>query len=166
MAEHVQRPEVGAVGAMLLFPSGQVQHAGVVLGDTEVATHAYFNFPPDSMENGGQLQLIRGYSAVTGACMLVRREVFVEVGGFDEKELAVSYNDIDFCLRLRERGYSVVYTPHARVLHHESASRGRQRGNPGEARAMRQRWAELVTRDPFNNPNLTRREGNYGPLAR
>jgi len=166
MAEHVQRPEVGAVGAMLLFPSGLVQHGGVVLTERDVAAHTYLNFPPDSMENGGQLQMIRRYSAVTGACMLVRRSVFEEVGGFDETNFAVSYNDVDFCLRLRERGYAVVYTPHARVRHHESASRGYKRGNPNEGRAFRERWAALVARDPFNNPNLIRTEGNYGPLAR
>jgi GT2 family glycosyltransferase len=166
MAEHVQRPEVGAVGAMLLFPSGLVQHGGVVLTERDVAAHTYLNFPPDSMENGGQLQMIRAYSAVTGACMLVRRAVFQEIGGFDEKDLAVSYNDVDFCLRLRGRGYSIIYTPHARLLHHESASRGYKRGNPNEARLIRERWAAMVARDPFNNPNLIRQEGNYGPLAR
>ena len=88
------------------------------------------------------------------------------VGGFDEKEFAVSYNDIDFCLRLRGRGYSLVYTPHARLLHHESAARGYHGGIPSEARAMRQPWAALVARAPFNNPNLIRREGNFGPLWR
>ena len=166
MAEHVQRPEVGAVGAMLLFPSGLVQHGGVVLTDRDVAAHTYLNFPPDSMENGGQLQMIRGYSAVTGACMLVRRDVFEEIGGFDERNFAVSYNDVDFCLRLRERGYSIIFTPHARLIHHESASRGYKRGNPNEARLMRERWSAVIDRDPFNNPNLIRHEGNYGPLAR
>jgi GT2 family glycosyltransferase len=110
--------------------------------------------------------MIRAYSAVTGACMLVRRAVFQEIGGFDEKDLAVSYNDVDFCLRLRGRGYSIIYTPHARLLHHESASRGYKRGNPNEARLIRERWAAMVARDPFNNPNLIRQEGNYGPLAR
>jgi GT2 family glycosyltransferase len=151
---------------MLLVPSGLVQHGGVVMTEADVAAHTYFNFPPDSMENGGQLQMIRGYSAVTGACMLVRREVFLEMGGFDEKDLPVAYNDVDFCLRLRARGYSVIYTPYARVVHHESASRGYTRGNPAEARLMRSRWEALIARDPFNNPNLIRREGSYGPLAR
>ena len=78
----------------------------------------------------------------------------------------MSYNDADFCLRLRERGYSIVYTPHARVLHHESASRGYGRGNPREAHLMREKWAGVLAHDPFNNPNLVRREGNHGPLAR
>jgi GT2 family glycosyltransferase len=96
--------------------------------------------------------------------MLVRRSVFLELGGFDEVGLAVAYNDVDFCLRLRERGYSIIYTPHARVRHHESASRGYNRGNPNESRLMRERWAPLVASDPFNNPNLIQREGNYGPL--
>jgi GT2 family glycosyltransferase len=166
MAEHAQRPEVGAVGAMLLFPTGMVQHAGVVLAEADVATHAYLNYPAESMENGGMLRMVRNYSAVTAACMLTRRAVFEEVGGLDERNFAVSYNDVDYCLRLRERGYSIVYTPHARVIHHESASRGYDRSNPDESRMMRERWAAVLAHDPFNNPNLERREGSFGPLSR
>ena len=164
MAEQVQRPEVGAVGALLLFPSGLVQHAGVVLGERDAATHAYLSYPAGAMENGGQLQMVRGYSAVTAACMLVRREVFDEVGGFDERTFAASYNDVDFCLRLRERGYAVVYTPFARVVHHESASRGKERSNPKEVEALRKKWGAVLARDPFGNQHLTR-EG-FRPLAR
>jgi GT2 family glycosyltransferase len=166
MAEHAQRPEVGAVGALLLFPSGLVQHAGVVMADTDVALENYFNFPPESFENGGQLQMIRNYSAVTAACMLARREVFAQAGGFDEENFAVSYNDVDLCLRIRALGYSIVYTPHARLVHHKSASRGYGRSNPKEAHLMREKWPAVLAHDPFNNPNLVRREGNYGPLAR
>jgi GT2 family glycosyltransferase len=143
---------------MLLFPSGLVQHAGVVLTGSRVAAHTCVNFPRDSMENGGQVQIIRSYSAVTAACMLVRRNVFDEAGGFDEKNLAVTYNDVDFCLRLRERGYSIIYTPYARVRHHESASRGYNRENPNEERLMIERWAASLDRDPFNNPNLMPRD--------
>lgn len=166
MAEHVQRPEVGAVGAKLLFPSGLVQHAGVVLSEVDVAIHNYLNYPADSWENGGQLQMIRNYSAVTAACMLVRRAAFEELDGLDERQFAVSYNDVDFCLRLREKGYWVVYTPHAQVIHHESASRGYHRGNPEESRLMREKWAAVLAHDPFNNPNLVRGGKTYGPLAR
>jgi GT2 family glycosyltransferase len=166
MAEQAQRPEVGAVGALLLFPTGLVQHAGVVLAEADVATHTYLNYPADSMENGGMLRMVRNYSAVTAACMLTRRAVFAEAGGLDEKNFAVSYNDVDYCLRLRELGYSIVYTPYARVIHHESASRGYDRGNPNESRTMRERWAALLAHDPFNNPNLERREGSFGPLSR
>jgi GT2 family glycosyltransferase len=165
MAEHVQRPEVGAVGAMLLFPSGLVQHAGVVFSESDFATHAYLNFPAISMANGGHLHVIRNCSAVTAACMLVRRDLFETIGGFDEKNFAVSYNDVDFCIRLRQRGYSILYTPHARVIHHESASRGYGNGNPVESRFLREQWAALLARDPFNNPNLVRGDGSYGPLA-
>jgi GT2 family glycosyltransferase len=166
MAEHVQRPEIGAVGAMLLFPNGLVQHAGVVLTERDVAAHAYMNFPADSMENGGQLQMSRGYSIVTAACMLVRREVYQKLGGLDEVNYAVAYNDVDFCLRLREAGYNVVYTPFARIIHHESASRGYGKGNPREAKTMRERWASLITSDPFSNPNIRRSEADFGPLSR
>jgi len=166
MAEHAQRPEVGAVGALLLFPNGLVQHGGVVLADTDVALETYFNFPSDSFENGGMLQMIRNYSAVTAACALIRRDVFEAVGGFDEEHFAVSFNDVDLCLRIRDRGYSIVYTPHARLIHHKSASRGYGRGNPAEARLLREKWPAILARDPFNNPNLVRRQGAYGPLER
>jgi GT2 family glycosyltransferase len=166
MAEHAQRPEVGAVGAMLVFPNGLVQHGGVVLSDTDAPLENYFNYPADSFENGGMLQMIRNYSAVTAACMLMRRAVFEEVGGFDEEHFAVSFNDVDLCLRVRDRGYSIVYTPHARVVHHKSASRGYGRSNPAESRLLREKWAAVLAHDPYNNPNLVRREGSYGPLER
>lgn len=166
MAEHVQRPQVGAVGALLLYPDNTVQHAGVVLAEADVAAHAYLNFPPDTPENGGQVQVIRNYSAVTGACLLMRREVFEECGGFDETGFAVGLNDIDLCLRVRERGYNIIYTPYARLYHHESASRGYGKANPVEVNLMRERWTKVLSHDPFHNPNLSRRGGRYGPLSR
>jgi GT2 family glycosyltransferase len=166
MAEHAQRPEVGTVGAMLLFPNGLVQHAGVGLADTDAALETYFNYPADSFENGGMLQMICNYSAVTAACMLMRRPVFEEAGGFDEEHFAVSFNDVDLCLKIRQRGYSIVYTPHARLVHHKAASRGYGRSNPAESRQLREKWPAILAHDPFNNPNLTRRQGAYGPLER
>ena len=161
MAEHAQRPEVGAVGAKLLFPDGTVQHAGVVLAEKNLATHAFLGAPGDSFENGGQLQMARNYSAVTAACLLMRREVFGQVGGFDEKALAVAYNDVDLCLRLRAAGFQIVYTPFAQVRHHESVSRGYGRANPLESRLMRERWAGVIAHDPFHNENLARAEGAF-----
>ena len=154
MAEHVQRAEVGAVGAKLLFPDGTVQHAGVTLAAKGTASHAYAHAPGDSWENGGYLQQVRNYSAVTAACMLTRREVFEQAGGFDEDELPVSFNDIDYCLKLRQAGYQIVYTPYAQLYHHESASRGRGKSDPAEGRLIRARWPEAVARDPFGNQSL------------
>lgn len=154
MAEHINRPEVGAVGAKLLFPDDTVQHAGVILAEKGTAAHAYCHAPAKTMENGGHLQLVRNYSAVTAACMLTRRAVFDQVGGFDEMQLPVTYNDVDYCLKLREAGYLIVYTPFARLYHYESASRGRGRSDPAEGRLLRQRWPAVLSHDPYGNPNL------------
>jgi GT2 family glycosyltransferase len=156
MAEHVQRPGVGAVGALLLYPEGTVQHAGVVLREDGIATHAYLGCSPDA-ESAIQLHTVCNYSAVTGACLLVRREVFERCGGFDEKDFVVIFNDVDFCLRLVEQGFRNIFTPHARLLHHESATRGVQ-FRPVEAKLMRQRWGRFIAHDPCSNPNLA------GPL--
>ncbi|HEX8371837.1 MAG TPA: glycosyltransferase family 2 protein [Chthoniobacterales bacterium] len=158
MAEHVQRPEVGAVGARLLFPDDKVQHGGVVFAEPSVATHVYLFAHRDSFINGGQLQVIRNYSAVTAACLLIRREVFESVGGFDEVNLPVSFNDTDLCLRIRERGLRVLYTPHATLYHYESQSRGYDNQNPDENLFMRARWKPIFSHDPFHNRNIAKRE--------
>lgn len=154
MVEHAVRPEVGAVGARLLYPSGKLQHAGVVLGIGGVAGHSHKYLPGNTSGYFHAVDLIRNVSAVTGACLLVRREVFHEVGGLDERNLAVAFNDVDFCLRLRERGYLVVYTPHALLTHYESESRGFDL-NPREIDFMLARWGERLARDPYYSPNLS-----------
>ena len=154
MAEHIQRPEVGAVGAKLLFPDGTVQHAGVTLAEKGTAAHAYCHAPANSTQNGGHLQLVRNYSAVTAACMLTRRDLFEQVGGLDEMQLPVTYNDVDYCLKLRQAGFLVVYTPFAQLRHYESASRGRGKSDPAEGRLLRQRWPAVIAHDPYGNPNL------------
>ncbi len=161
MAEHIQRPEVGAVGAKLLFPDDTIQHAGVVLLARGTAEHAYCHAPANTMENGGRPQLVCNYSAVTAACMLTRREVFDQVGGFDEMRLPVTLNDVDYCLKLREAGFLIVYTPFAQLYHYESASRGRGKADPAEGVLLRERWAAVLARDPFGNPNLMWDEGRY-----
>lgn len=158
MLRHAQREEVGAVGAKLLYPDGRIQHAGVLTGVGHpwvpaVATHSHQRFPPGSSGYVGAVKVVRNYSAVTAACMMVRRSVFEEVGGFDEI-LRVAYNDVDLCLRMRERGYLMVYTPYAELYHHESASRGLG-GTTQEAVYMRKRWRETLDRDPYYNPNLS-----------
>jgi GT2 family glycosyltransferase len=164
MVEHAQRPEVGAVGAKLLYPDGTIQHAGVVLGVFENSGHAfkylsgnerdpvYFDFP----------HIVRNCSAVTAACLMTRREVFQEVGGFDEVNLAVAFQDVDLCLKIRERGYLVVYTPHARLVHQEAKTKAEKVPNPYEVRHMKEKWASVIARDPFYSPNLTRTREDFG----
>lgn len=117
------RDDVGAVGACLLYPDGKVQHAGVVLGMAGVAGHIFRGWPVDANTFGGIPNLAREVTAVTGACLAVRQPLFHSVGGFDAKSFRVNYSDIDFCLKLRARGLRNIFTPHARLIHHESASR-------------------------------------------
>ena len=124
MLEQAQRPEVGAVGARLHYPDGRIQHAGLVLGIGGVADHAFRGLSGDAFSYFGLATVVRNVSAVTAACMMVRRGAFDEVHGFDER-LEVALNDVDLCLRLRQRGYLVVYTPRAHLYHHESGTRGR-----------------------------------------
>ncbi len=160
MAEHVQRPEVGAVGARLLYPDDTIQHAGVAVGVGYIAQHAFWQFPAEHPGVSRQLQITRNCSAVTAACLLTRREVFEEVGGFDEERLPVAYNDVDLCLKMRRAGYLIVYTPFAKLYHHESASR-RRTVEPREAEVIEERWAQVLKHDPYYNPNLSRKRANF-----
>ena len=154
LLEYAQVPGVGAVGAKLLYSDGTIQHAGVVLKRTGVAHHAFRWAPREVLGVPRLADLPRNCSAVTGACMLVPRRIFEEVGGFDE-ELRVVLNDIDLCLRIRERGYAVIYTPHAQLYHHEGSSRGRLHPPSDDDRFLK-RWASRFARvDPYYNPNLT-----------
>lgn len=160
MAEHIQRPEVGAVGARLLYPDNTIQHAGVVLGVAGPADHAFRGLPAEHPGVNRQLQVIRNYSAVTGACLLTRREVFDKVGGFDQERLPVTYNDVDLCLKMRRAGYLIVYTPFARLYHHESASR-RSAVEPIDAEVIYERWPDILKHDPYYNPNLSRERADF-----
>jgi GT2 family glycosyltransferase len=160
MVSHVVRPEIGAVGAKLLYEDGRVQHAGVVLGRGTEITHQLRLSEPDDPGPDAELALTRTVAAVTGACLAVRRAVFHEVGGLDEANLAVGFNDIDFCLKLGERGYRVVFTPSATLFHLESVSRGHEDTPEKRERMMRElawlvdNWASSVARDRFHNANL------------
>ncbi len=160
MVSHVVRPGVGAVGARLWYPNGRLQHGGVVLGLGGVAGHAHKMCRRGDTGHNRRAVLIQNFSAVTAACLLVRKAVFCEVAGLDE-QLAVAYNDVDFCLRVRERGYRNIWTPFAEVVHHESASRGigltpeAVARFAGEISFMKERWGEALLSDPAYNPNLT-----------
>jgi GT2 family glycosyltransferase len=154
MVEQAQRPEVGAVGAKLLYPDGRIQHAGVILGIGGVAVHAFKYRPANSTSQYSFADVVRNCSAVTAACMLVRQRIFWEVGGFDER-LRVAFNDVDLCLRLRQQGYLIVYTPFALLYHYESATRGRLHPPEDEELAWKL-WGDLIRRgDAYYNPNLT-----------
>jgi len=167
MLEHVQRKEVGAVGCKLLYPNGMVQHAGVVLGLTGgvlekgVAGHSHKWYVGPEHGYFGRVDLIQDVSAVTAACMMVRKDVFEEAGGFDEN-LTVAFNDVDLCLKIRQKGYLIVYTPYASLYHHESYSRGYEdtpekieRFNE-EVGLVRDRWGSVIDAgDPYYSPNLT-----------
>jgi hypothetical protein len=155
MIEHAQRPEVGAVGAKLLYPDKRIQHAGVILGLGGVANHAH-RFRDGYEDPGyfGFANRIRNYSAVTAACLMIRRTLFEQIGGLDEVHLGVAFNDVDLCLRLRREGYLIVYTPYALLYHKESASRGHT-VDPEEDSHMLVKWRNELLSDPYYSPNLS-----------
>jgi GT2 family glycosyltransferase len=160
MLGYAQRPTAGAVGALLLYPDGRVQHAGVVLGLGGCAAHGHKHARASDSGYFGALAGVTNYSAVTAACLAIRRETFEAVGGFDER-LAVAFNDIDLCLRLRAAGKLNLYVPHARLYHFESKTRGADAGGARakrfaeEMRLLQRRWRIGEIDDPFYNPNLT-----------
>ena len=161
MVGHLLCPGVGAVGAKLLWPNDMVQHGGVLLGLGHAAGH--FGNLLTSAEWGehGRNQLVQQVSGVTAACLLVRKKDYLEVGGLDEQTFPVAFNDVDFCLKLRTKGLGVVWTPHACLLHAESASRGQEDTPQKKARAQRElqglraRWSEVLSRDPAYHPSLS-----------
>ncbi len=160
MLEHAQRSQVGAVGAKLLYPDRTIQHVGVVLGVGGVAGHVFLRLPEDSTHYFGLFQVVRNCSAVTAACMMMRKSVFDEVGGFDE-HVKVAYNDVDLCLRIREKGYVIVYTPYALLYHFESSTRKSLHPLSDEG-YVRQRWAKAFQEgDPYYNPHLTLERPDY-----
>lgn len=160
MLEYSQDQGIGAVGAKLQYPDGRLQHAGIVLGVLGIAAHAYHQHPGATEGYFGSVIGPRNVSAVTGACLMSRREVFDRVGGFDEA-FPVDFNDVDYCLRVRRAGYRIVYTPYARLVHHESASVGPRTPDAAAVAAMRARWQDTIEDDPYYNPNLTRDAADY-----
>jgi GT2 family glycosyltransferase len=148
LVEHATRPEVGAAGAKLLYPDGSVQHAGVVFGGPAGPEHVLSFAPRDDPGPGAIAGVVREVSAVTAACLATRRDTFASLGGFDEA-LPTAYNDLDFCLRARARGLAVLFVPHATLLHHEGAARGRDDAATAALATMRARWGAAFDRDEY-----------------
>ncbi|MBB3061884.1 glycosyltransferase [Microbulbifer rhizosphaerae] len=161
MVSHACRPEIGCVGAKLYYPDDTVQHGGVILGIGGVAGHSHKYFNRSDYGYFSRLHLVQNLSAVTGACLLLRKAIFEEVGGLDEENLPVAFNDVDLCLKVRDAGYRNLWTPYAELYHHESVSRGadntmaKRKRAQREAEYMRRRWGDLLDTDPAYNPNLT-----------
>jgi GT2 family glycosyltransferase len=155
------RPQIGAVGAMLLYPDRTIQHAGVYLGIGGGAGHAHRFLPEEDPGYFDRARLPQLVSAVTAACMVVNREKFLDVDGFDEALFPVAFNDVDLCLKLNSRGWQSFYEPRARLIHHESKSRGSDSARPnrarfaGELQALKTKWHTDRQRDPFHHPELS-----------
>lgn len=163
------RPEVGIVGARLLYNDNTVQHAGVIIGLGGVAGHAFAGIPRDYSGYFARAIIPQDYSAVTAACLIVRKSVFEQVGGLDEN-LKVAFNDVDFCLKVRKAGYLVVYNPGAELYHYESKSRGLE-DTPekaarfkGEVAYIERKWSDILTNgDPYYNVNLSLKRADFSP---
>jgi len=167
MLTHAQRAEIGSVGAMLYYPNDTIQHAGVVLGMGGIAGHAYKHFPRGSEGMLNRARLAQNYSAVTAACMLVSKAKFNQVDGFDEENLAITFNDVDFCLRLRSAGYRNLWTPFSELYHHESASRDDDLSPDHierfkqEIKYVEEKWGSVLFKDPAYNLNLTLKKDDF-----
>jgi GT2 family glycosyltransferase len=165
------REDTGCVGAKLYYPNGHIQHAGVIIGLGGVAAHGHWMFSNDDHGYYGRLKVRQNYSAVTAACLLVRKNIFTAVGGLNEEELSVAFNDIDFSLKVRKAGYKNVWTPFAKLIHHESATRGyedtpeKKARYKAESEFMRKSWNIDSFCDPAYNPNLTldHSDFSFGP---
>jgi GT2 family glycosyltransferase len=163
MLEHAQKKDVGAVGSKLLYPNNTIQHAGVIVGIGGVAGHASLGLHDETTQIFPVLNskdIIRNFSAVTAACLLISKSKYKEVGGLDAK-FRIAFNDVDFCLKLRERGYYNVYTPFSKLYHHESISVGKPQDGTrdikefnNEAKMMKDKWQKYIQNDPFYNPNM------------
>lgn len=168
LLEHALRKDVGCVGAKLYYPDNSIQHAGVVLGIGGIAGHSHKNFPGFDRGYASRLSIIQNFSAVTAACMMIRKAVFQSSEGFDEK-LAFAFNDLDLCLKIRSKGYLIVWTPYAELYHYESKTRGAEdtpekvRRFNGEIGFMRKKWGSVIEKgDPYYSPNLTLQKEDFG----
>lgn len=161
------RPNIGCVGAKLYYPNGWIQHAGVILGVGDVAGHSHRFYPGESRGYMNRLVTTQRVSAVTAACLAIRREVWEQVDGLDENNLSIAYNDVDLCLRVKEAGYHNIWTPQAELIHHESISRGhddtpeKKRRYLKEVKYMKKRWKEQLDMDPFYHPALSHNKEDF-----
>lgn len=162
MVSHSLRPEIGCVGAKLYYPNDTLQHGGVILGIGGVANHSHKHFSRTHPGYFARLVCTQNYSAVTAACLLIRKEIFDAVEGLDEENLKVAFNDVDFCLKVREAGYRNLWTPYAELYHYESISRGAEDSPEKIARFtrevnfMKSKWGKHLEVDPFYSKNLTK----------
>jgi GT2 family glycosyltransferase len=163
MLEHAQHRDVGAVGAQLWYPNDAIQHAGVIMGLYGNCSHAFKNLAAGRPHYFDFPDLIRNCSAVTAACLLIGRDKFFQAGGFDEANLAIAFQDVDLCLKLLELGYRNVYTPYAKLYHHESATKSEKEKIPDQAEDafVKRKWARYIADDPYYNPNLARRSEDF-----
>ena len=161
MVSHLLRDGVGVVGAKLYYGDGTVQHGGDAVGPGGCADHLHHRLPGDAPGYCQRALCAQELSAVTGACLLTHKSLYQQLGGLNAQDLPVAFNDVDYCLRVQEAGYRVVWTPHAELYHHESVSRGKELTPAQQARAarelayMRRRWKQRLLHDPFYNPNLS-----------
>ena len=161
MVSHCLRDDIGCVGAKLYYPNNTIQHGGVVLGIGGVAGHSHKYFPKDHPGYFKRLKITQNFSAVTAACLAVRKSVFEQVGGLNEKDLTIAFNDVDFCLKVQQAGYRNVWTPYAEMIHHESISRGAEDTPEKVARFnqevdyMKTTWGDHLNSDPCYNPWLS-----------
>lgn len=161
MVRCLLQPDVAVVGAKLLYPDRTIQHAGVVLGIGGVAGHIYVSEREKAAGYAGALGIARDVSCVTAACMAIRKSVFDELGGFNEADLQVAFNDVDLCIRIRQAGYRIIFSPFAVLTHHESKSRGLALSGEdlkrfqGEIEYMQKQWGGILERDPFHHPSLS-----------
>lgn len=167
MVAHALRPEIGAVGAKLYYPNNLIQHAGVITGIGGTAGHVHKNFSKSSLGMNQKAVVIQNFSAVTAACLVIKKSIFNEVDGFNETDLKVTLNDIDFCLKVREKGYYNLFTPYAELYHHESISAKNLENEKNKSRFLQEsnyfqdKWKDTLNKDPFYNPNLTLENENF-----
>jgi GT2 family glycosyltransferase len=167
MVGYAIQPGVGCVGAKLLYANGSVQHAGVVIGLGGVALHVFHHRLRDDHGYFGRLRVASNYSALTGACLLVKRDLYLAVGGLDESNLAVAFNDIDLCLRIQNAGFRNVFTPFAELYHFECSSRGtedtpeKKERFQKEVAFMKSRYGDALDQDRFYSPHLTLTKGDF-----
>jgi GT2 family glycosyltransferase len=161
MVSQAVRPEIGAVGAKLLYPNDTVQHAGVILGLGGIAGHAHLGIHRNDPGYFGRANLVQNFIAVTAACLVIRKEIYENVGGLNEKDFAVAFNDVDFCIRVHQAGYHNLWTPFAEMYHHESATRGSDLAPEKierfkqEIKSMELLYGNILFNDPAYNPNLS-----------